>query len=121
MQVRLFFINLAIIGLILLALPLDTQWLLPCPFHQLTGWECPFCGTQRMMQSLLHAEWRLAFSFNPFVMCSLPFGIIGFVRYLFPNSSKLHSPLLKKLYCDQTLFIYLMLASIWGIFRNLYY
>ena len=120
MQVRFLLLLVAILGLVLLALPIDERFLIPCPFHQLTGWDCPFCGSQRMVRELLHANWHSAFLHNPFVLCSLPIGCLGFVRYLCPNSQKLHTPFLNRLFSDNTLLLYWVLAVLWGILRNLF-
>jgi Protein of unknown function (DUF2752) len=54
-----------------LAIGLRPVWLaavpfLPaCPWHALTGWPCPGCGTTRAVVRLLHADWRGALAVNP--------------------------------------------------------
>src|SRR5258708_25879013 len=34
--------------------PASTWWLPSCPFHALTGWLCPLCGSLRAVHALLH-------------------------------------------------------------------
>ena len=36
--------------------PSHDVWLPRCPFHALTGWDCPACGGQRALHSLLHGR-----------------------------------------------------------------
>lgn len=54
-----------------LALALSPLWsaaaaLLPaCPWHAMTGWPCPGCGTTRALTHLLHADPWGAVRFNP--------------------------------------------------------
>ena len=36
-----------------------------CPFHTLTGWDCPGCGSTRALAALLHGEPVRALSLNP--------------------------------------------------------
>lgn len=46
-----------------------------CPWHVMTGWPCPGCGTTRAIVHLLHAEVPSAFRFNPLAASAA----IGFV------------------------------------------
>lgn len=46
----------------------------PCPFRELTGWECPFCGGTRLGSALLHGDVGAAFAYNPLVFVSLVLG-----------------------------------------------
>lgn len=63
------------------AVALRSVWLsasafLPsCPFHHLTGWPCPGCGTSRAMVRLLNADVLGALALNPLAAC----GAIAFV------------------------------------------
>jgi len=43
-----------------------------CVFHQVTGLDCPGCGSLRALHALLHGEVRAALRFNAFVVMSLP-------------------------------------------------
>lgn len=60
--------------------PLGSKYMPQCLFHRLTGWECPGCGSQRMLHALLHSDFAGAFHANPFALCALPF--ILFYLYL---------------------------------------
>ena len=44
----------------------------PCPFHALTGKDCPGCGATRAYHQLLHGDLRGAFSYNPLAVLALP-------------------------------------------------
>lgn len=37
----------------------------PCPFHLLTGWDCPGCGLTRSMTAFFMGDVSLSFYFNP--------------------------------------------------------
>ena len=50
----------------------DTQHYLPCPFHWLTGWYCPGCGTQRALHDLLHGRVAEAFGHNAALVGTIP-------------------------------------------------
>ncbi|RYU86148.1 DUF2752 domain-containing protein [Mucilaginibacter terrigena] len=45
------------------------QWLqnhlIPCPFKQLTGLDCPGCGLQRSVIALLHGDIYQSFKYHP--------------------------------------------------------
>ena len=48
-----------------------------CPFHELTGLNCPACGSLRALHQLSHGNILAAFHFNPLLLVSLPFlGIV---------------------------------------------
>ena len=49
---------------------------LPCPFRELTGWQCPFCGGTRLGSALLHGDVAAAFAYNPAVFMSLVLGVV---------------------------------------------
>jgi Protein of unknown function (DUF2752) len=44
-----------------------------CPFHTLTGLNCPGCGTTRGLHQLLHGNLVAAFALNPLMVLTLPF------------------------------------------------
>jgi hypothetical protein len=43
-----------------------------CPFHLLTGWNCPGCGGLRMTHDLLHGDFDAAVMDNVFLLFGLP-------------------------------------------------
>ena len=45
---------------------------LKCPFHWLTGLNCPGCGLQRMIHCLLHGDIAGAFHYNAMAFVFLP-------------------------------------------------
>ena len=58
-------------GVGLSALYATTGFGLPCPFREITGWNCPLCGGTRMGSALLHLEIGAAFAFNPLALVGL--------------------------------------------------
>lgn len=120
MKLRMLHLTLLVAVLICLAFWTDERWMLPCPLHRFTGWECPFCGGQRMMLALLHADWAAAFAYNPFLLCSLPLGGVWLLRYFFPSFTCWKAPFFAKLCSDRCFFVYLLAALLWGMLRNLY-
>jgi hypothetical protein len=44
-----------------------------CPFHTLTGFHCPGCGTLRALHQLLHGNLAAAFGLNPLGVLLFPF------------------------------------------------
>lgn len=49
----------------------------PCPFHAVTGLDCPFCGTGRALHQLLHGHVHQAFSLNPLVVALVPVALVA--------------------------------------------
>ena len=54
--------------------PSTTWWFPSCPFHAITGWKCPFCGSLRAIHALVHGAPLAALAFNPLTIA----GIAGF-------------------------------------------
>lgn len=54
-----------------------------CPFLQITGYECPGCGSQRAIHQLLHLRIGSAFRYNPLMVLLLPYIFLGiYIEYL---------------------------------------
>ena len=51
--------------------PAATWWFPSCPFHALTGWLCPLCGSLRAVHALLHGSLLGALTFNPLIVTGL--------------------------------------------------
>lgn len=53
-----------------------------CPFHKLTGLNCPGCGSTRAMHEMLHGHILAALRCNALVMLTLPFVMWMVARHL---------------------------------------
>jgi hypothetical protein len=51
--------------------PATTWWFPSCPFHELTGWLCPLCGSLRAVHAVFQGDPAAALSFNPLVVVAL--------------------------------------------------
>jgi hypothetical protein len=52
-----------------------------CPFHTLTGFYCPGCGSLRAVHELLHGRIVSALDLNPLMVISIPFLGYAFLSY----------------------------------------
>jgi len=63
--------------------PEVTRWYPKCPFHYLTGLNCPGCGSLRALHALTHGRVVEALGCNPFLVVCLPLVAAGaVVRFL---------------------------------------
>jgi hypothetical protein len=51
--------------------PAATWWFPSCPFHSLTGWLCPLCGSLRAIHALLTGALAAALALNPLTTIGL--------------------------------------------------
>lgn len=87
-----------------------------CPFKALTGYECPGCGSQRAIHSLLHGDLATAFRMNAMLVISIPFLLLVAFAELF----KKRFPLLNKTVISTTTGIVVLILIIgWWILRNI--
>ena len=83
-----------------------------CPFHALTGYLCPGCGSQRALHDLLHGNVGEAFRHNALLVVSIPLlGIQGVWGPLFKKKRPLSS------YNAVVLARALLIVG-WGVLRN---
>ena len=97
--------------------PVGVWWAPKCPFHLLTGLDCPGCGNQRAVHALLHGNLREAVAANPFFVAAIPylaaliFGEVGRSRLaLFFRRWTQHRTVI---------YVYLGLICVWWVVRNL--
>lgn len=88
-----------------------------CPFRLLTGYDCPACGNQRALHSLLNGELWLAFRYNPFLWLSLPY--ILAVIYASLCKGERATRCARIVLSRKALLTYVALFFIWWIIRNL--
>ncbi len=58
--------------------PVGAKWFPVCPFHQLTGLDCPGCGIARGLHALLHGRIAAAVDSNVLLLPLLLFLAIAF-------------------------------------------
>lgn len=80
--------------------------MLTCPFHWLTGLNCPFCGAQRMVVELLHGHIVEAFWLNPGLAVGAPLAGVWW--------------LWKRELSSLAAFVILCFAIVWGVLRNVF-
>lgn len=94
-----------------------TGWLPPCPFHLLTGYNCPGCGTTRMLEALLSGNIAAAFSFNPFFFLAAVVTPIFFIWFFIRSFLKEWRPLHIDWHKRSWLLL-LILFLLFGVVRN---
>ena len=60
------------LGLLYAVLILNTPFRIPCLFQEVTGLQCPGCGTSRMALALMRLDIPAAFAYNPVAFFSFP-------------------------------------------------
>lgn len=88
-----------------------------CPFHTLTGLNCPGCGTLRGLHQLTHGHLLTALNYNVLMVLSLPFFGYTFVSYALVavRGRGLPKPFIRPVFLKAILWIYI---AFW-ILRNI--
>lgn len=87
-----------------------------CPFYLITHLQCPACGSQRALYSLFHGEIAKAFSYNQFLVVSLPYlAIIIFSTFHHNNFAVRLRQVFQNKYAVN---MYVVLFFAWWIIRN---
>lgn len=83
-----------------------------CLFKQLTGLDCPGCGSQRAIRAMLHGDIRGAMGYNVF----LPVALVLIALLLVAR----RHPRLDKVLNSRTSIIIMLIAIVgWTVIRNL--
>ena len=102
-------------GMLYAFLILHTPFRIPCLFREVTGLQCPGCGTSRMALALMRFDIPAAFAYNPIAFFSFPawflISICAFVGR--PKALRSSKNLLRILYIN------IVIYMIFAIFRNL--
>lgn len=114
-----YFILLLLVGLIYYFYHPSHYQLFPkCIFKSMTGLSCPGCGAQRATHELLHLKLKSALTYNPLLVISLPYALIGLLLYQtklkegFPKTRQF-------LFGKKSLLVVLFIIILFFIFRNL--
>lgn len=98
--------------------PEESVFFPKCPFHVITGLDCPGCGSQRAIHHLLHLQFKEAFLSNPLLIVAIPYLILGLYIEYFGGKEKY--PRMKQLfYSRKAIYIVLIIIIAFWIGRNL--
>lgn len=88
-----------------------------CPFHRLTGLDCPGCGTLRAMHQLAHGNLAAAWRLNPLAVALLPAGCwLGLRELVWQVFGKKWPGVVTRPFFGWALAV---IAVVFGIVRNL--
>ncbi len=90
---------------------------IPCPFHLITGLNCPGCGVTRMLVYIMHLDLGNAFRSNAVLFCMLPFLLLllGYWLYRYIRFGALRNNRAVEIVC----WVFVGILLIWGIVRNI--
>ena len=89
-----------------------------CPFHLLTGLDCPLCGGQRAYHAFLHGEFMEALAYNYFLVIAVPY--LAMLVCLSLSEGKI-ALILEKIVFNKYVFgTFMVLLLAWLVVRNVY-
>jgi len=109
-------IILILVGIIYYLVVRFTGFGLKCYFHEITGLDCPACGTTRMIVSTSRLDFGRAFRYNRFMFISFPFVIAEVMYFLYINEAKKPVNKVNKV----IIYIWLGLFVLYGVIRNIF-
>lgn len=93
----------------------NASFFLKCPFYEITGYQCPGCGSQRAFHALLHGDFQKAFRQNILFLLGIPY--VGFLFLTSFNKEK-YQKIRGLLLSSWTILAIILLALIFGVVRN---
>jgi hypothetical protein len=110
---------LIILGGVYFSFNPEDNYFPPCLFYQLTGFQCPGCGMQRAIHSLLHLHIGQAFCYNPLLIPALL--LVFLLVYLSHFGGKKRFPeLYRKLSGTKFIFSVLLIIVLYWVGRNVF-
>lgn len=98
--------------------PIQESFPIHCMWKELTDTECPSCGTQRALHSLVHGEIMTALKYNCFFLISIPYAFLA-VLCTWYNYKNIFDGIKSIIYDARTLKLYVLLYFLWWIIRNI--
>src|SRR5690606_33528020 len=91
-----------------------------CPFHAITGFKCPGCGSQRALHDLLSLDISAAFYENQLMVLSIPYIITGLIFDWTDSSSANFLKWRQRLFGKTAIFIILAIIIAFWVLRNIF-
>lgn len=96
--------------------PATCTWIPKCAFHEITGYDCPGCGSQRMLHALLHGDFLSAWNANAFILCATPLLLL----MLWSAAFRTRAPRLYAFLNSPLMIVAITVALLlWTLFRNM--
>lgn len=94
-----------------------THLSIPCPFHAITGLQCPGCGVTRMCLALLRLDVSEAWKANPVLLLLLPLlgGLLGYRAVVYVRRGSVPTARWETLVWSGMAGVLLL----WGVWRNI--
>lgn len=94
-----------------------THLSIPCPFHAITGLQCPGCGVTRMCLALLRLDVSGAWKANPVLLLLLPLlgGLLGYRAVVYVRRGSVPTARWETLVWSGMAGVLLL----WGVWRNI--
>lgn len=92
------------------------RWFPKCPLKVLTGWQCPSCGIQRSLHSLLHGDILASLRHNWFILFSLCY-LAG--MWIGKQLRDRHPAIYKFFWGERGGWMYVAVYCLWFLIRNL--
>lgn len=94
-----------------------THLSIPCPFHAITGLQCPGCGVTRMCLALLRLDVSGAWKANPVLLLLLPLlgGLLGYRAVVYVRRGSVPTARWETLVWSGMAVVLLL----WGVWRNI--
>ncbi len=97
--------------------PVGTNIFPVCPFHALTGLNCPGCGATRGMHALLNGDVLSALHFNALLVVFVPLMVYGIAALASYGIRGRGLPVPR--FAEQGTWAFLALVIVFGVLRNL--
>ena len=99
--------------------PMHSEFTIQCPWYILTRTQCPACGLQRALHTLVHGNFLNALRYNYFFIFSIPYAFAAILSAWY-NINHIFDKLKFIIFHRCILKLYIILYFSWWIIRNIY-